>query len=91
MTGALAIVSGFGVLAYRGLVIAGQSKKAFQLYLAAGITVLFCTQAFMIMAGVTKLLPLTGVTLPFVSYGGSSLLISSMMIGLLLNLSAHND
>lgn len=91
MTGALAIVSGFSLLAYRGLAIASQSKKAFQLYLAAGITLLFSTQAFLIMAGVTKLLPLTGITLPFVSYGGSSLLISCIMIGLLLNLSAQNE
>ena len=45
------------------------------------------TQAILIMGGVTRLLPLTGVTLPFVSYGGSSLLISSAMIGLLLHLS----
>ena len=91
LTGALAIVAGFAVLAYRGLLIAGKSREAFHLYLAAGITVLFCTQAFLIMAGVTKLLPLTGITLPFVSYGGSSLLISCTMIGLLLNLSAQSE
>ena len=91
LAGALAIVAGFAVLAYRGLLISGRSKEAFHLYLAAGITVLFCTQAFLIMAGVTKLLPLTGITLPFVSYGGRSLLISCIMIGLLLNLSAQNE
>jgi peptidoglycan glycosyltransferase len=91
LAGALAIVAGFTVLAYRGLVIAGRSKVAFNLYLAAGITVLFSAQAFLIMAGVTKLLPLTGITLPFVSYGGSSLLVSCIMIGLLLNLSAQNE
>lgn len=89
LIGALAVISGFAVLAYRGLLIASRSREAFHLYLAAGITVLFSVQAFLIMAGVTKLLPLTGVTLPLVSYGGSSLLISCTMIGLLLNVSAR--
>lgn len=60
------------------------------MFLAAGITVVFSAQAFLIMGGVTKLLPLTGVTLVFVSYGGSSLLMSSVMMGLLLNLSARD-
>jgi cell division protein FtsW (lipid II flippase) len=89
LIGAIVIVAGFTVLAYRGLLVAGKAREAFHLYLAAGITVLFSAQAFLIMAGVTKLLPLTGVTLPFVSYGGSSLLISCTMAGLLLNLSAE--
>lgn len=89
--GAVGIVAGFAVLSYRGLLIAGNSRETFQLYLAAGITLLFSVQAFLIMAGVTKLLPLTGVTLPFVSYGGSSLLISCTMAGLLLNLSAGGE
>ncbi|UCG23988.1 MAG: FtsW/RodA/SpoVE family cell cycle protein [Chloroflexota bacterium] len=91
LIGAIGIVAGFTALAYRGLLIAGRSRKAFHLYLAAGITVLFSVQAFLIMAGVTKLLPLTGVTLPFVSYGGSSLLISCTMAGLLLSLSWENN
>ncbi len=88
--GAIGIVAGFTALAYRGLLIAGKAKESFHLYLAAGITVLFSAQALLIMAGVTKLLPLTGVTLPFVSYGGSSLLLSCVMAGLLLNISADN-
>lgn len=48
-------------------------------------------QAFLIMGGVTKLLPLTGVTLPFVSYGGSSLLMSWLMVGLLVYLSGEGQ
>jgi cell division protein FtsW len=59
------------------------------MYLAAGITLLICAQAFLIMAGVSRLIPLTGVTLPLVSYGGSSLVMTSIMIGLLLNLSSR--
>jgi cell division protein FtsW (lipid II flippase) len=89
LVGVFAVTASFTILAYRGLKIAGECKDAFQLYLAAGITVLFSVQAFLIMAGVTKLLPLTGITLPFISYGGSSLLVSAIMIGLLLNISAR--
>ena len=61
---------------------------AFHKLLAVAITMTLLAQALMIMAGVLKLLPLTGVTLPFVSYGGSSLLACHIMIGLLLRLSA---
>jgi cell division protein FtsW len=68
--------------------IANQSQRAFDLYLAAGMTLMLGTQAFLIMGGVTKLLPLTGVTMPFLSYGGSSLLVSCLMAGLLMFLSA---
>jgi cell division protein FtsW len=59
------------------------------MFLAAGMTLLIGAQSFLIMAGVARLIPLTGVTLPFVSYGGSSLLMTSIMIGLLLNLSSR--
>jgi cell division protein FtsW (lipid II flippase) len=89
LVGSLALVACFGLLAHRGLRIAALARRPFHAYLAAGIVILFSVQALMIMGGVTKLLPLTGVTLPFVSYGGSSLLIASVMVGLLLHLSAH--
>ncbi|MEM7111816.1 MAG: FtsW/RodA/SpoVE family cell cycle protein [Chloroflexota bacterium] len=89
LIGSLSIVACFALLAYRGLRIGMLAKRPFATYLATGITILFSAQAFLIMGGVTKLLPLTGVTLPFVSYGGSSLLISSIMAGLLLFLSAE--
>jgi cell division protein FtsW (lipid II flippase)/cell division protein FtsI/penicillin-binding protein 2 len=88
LIGALTIVVCFLVLAYRGIKIAAEATRPFRRYLAAGITILFAAQAILIMGGVTKLLPLTGVTLPFLSYGGSSLLVSSVMAGLLLYLSA---
>ncbi len=90
LVGSLAVVTCFALLAFRGLRIASRARRQFRMYLAAGITVVCCAQAILIMGGVTKLLPLTGVTLAFVSYGGSSLLMSSVMIGLLLNLSARD-
>ena len=58
----------------RGLGIAIKASNPFKSFLAAGITVLFAAQSFIIIAGNIRLLPLTGITLPFVSYGGSSLI-----------------
>ena len=88
LVGSLTAVACFMILAQRGMRIALMQTRPFRRYLAAGITILFAAQAILIMGGVTRLLPLTGVTLPFVSYGGSSLLVSSMMVGLLFYLSA---
>lgn len=88
LVGSLSVVVCFAVLAHRGLKIAMLAKRPFHMYLAAGITTLITAQTFLIMAGVTKLLPLTGVTLPLMSYGGSSLVISSIMFGLLHLLSS---
>jgi cell division protein FtsW (lipid II flippase) len=89
LVGSLSTVACFALLAHRGLRVASRARRAFDMYLAAGITVLLSAQALLIMAGVGRLLPLTGVTLPLVSYGGSSLLMTSAMIGLLLYLSAR--
>lgn len=91
LLGALVIVTCFAVLTYRGLRLAYLAEKPFARYLAAGIVILLAAQAFLIMGGVTKLLPLTGVTLPFVSYGGSSLLMSWIMVGFLLYLSGEGE
>lgn len=59
------------------------SKNRFLSFLASGLTSLMCFQTFIILGGVTKLIPMTGVTLPFISYGGSSIIISFMQIGIL--------
>ena len=89
LLGVIAILSSFGVLAWRGLAIALNHRgSAFHRLLAAGLTMTLLVQALMIMAGVLKLLPLTGVTLPFISYGGSSLFACHIMMGLLLRLSS---
>ena len=92
LLGVVAAVSCFAVISVRGLSIAAShSRRANYSLLAAGLTVMLAVQAIMIMAGVLKLLPLTGVTLPFVSYGGSSLLVSFVVIGILLRLSAETS
>jgi cell division protein FtsW len=87
LIGGLTVVALFAILAYRGFRIAAQSKRPFRIYLAAGLAIMFSVQSLLIMGGVTKVLPLTGVTLPFISYGGSSMVISCIMVGLLLNMS----
>ena len=96
LIGSLTVVAAYAVIALRGLraallAIQGWRPRYFHAYLAAGLVVLFSVQAVLIIGGVIKLLPLTGITLPFISYGGSSLLVSSLMIGLLLHLSAAGD
>ncbi len=70
-----------------GLRIAIGSKDTFEKLLATGLTALIGIQAFIIVGGVTRVLPLTGVTLPFVSYGGSSLVANYVLLALLLRVS----
>ena len=89
LLGVVCVLSCFALIAYRGLSIAlSLSNRAFHKMLAIGLTMMLIAQALMIMGGVLKLLPLTGVTLPFISYGGSSLLVCFIMTGILLRLSA---
>lgn len=90
LLGVISVLSCFAVLTLRGLAIGlTHAGRDFHKLLAVGLTMMLVVQALMIMAGVLKLLPLTGVTLPFISYGGSSLLVCFLMIGLLLRLSAE--
>jgi len=69
---------------YSGFQLAVKAKDEFAALLAGGLTALIGLQTFIIIAGVTKLLPLTGITLPFISYGGSSLVANFIILGLLL-------
>lgn len=79
----MGIVCIYILLFLRGMLIAVRSKKRFYSILTSGIVIMFSFQTFLIIGGVIKLIPLTGVTLPFVSYGGSSILVSIMLMGLL--------
>ncbi len=71
----------------RGLMIALAARNDFTSLVATGLTALMGLQTFIIIAGVIKLLPMTGVTLPFISYGGSSLVANFVLLGMLLNIS----
>ncbi|RPJ55202.1 MAG: hypothetical protein EHM12_12675, partial [Dehalococcoidia bacterium] len=82
--GALGVLVCFALLVSRAFHIALRAKTGFEQLLAAGIGVMFGLQTIIITAGTLKLLPLTGVTLPLVSYGGSSLATSFVMVGVLL-------
>ena len=88
LVGALGAVGLVGVLVLRALRIAAEAPGTFGQLLAGGLGAVLGVQAFLIMGGVVKLTPLTGVTLPFLSYGGSSLVANFLLVGLLLRLSA---
>lgn len=92
LIGVIALVALFAVIVSRGLRIALLNlNKPFEVFLAVGLTMMIGLQSLLIMGGVTRLLPITGVTLPFISYGGSSMLMSFIMIGILLRLSAVDN
>ncbi len=88
MFGGVAVIMLFFIFVYRGMKIALRLEEGFDKCVATGITVLFGIQTFIIIGGVIKLIPLTGITLPFISYGGSSLLSSFVALGVLQAISA---
>ena len=85
--GACALLALTLALVFRGLRVAILARDDFSAMLAVGLTVSLGLQTLIITAGIVKLIPLTGITFPFVSYGGSSLLASFIIIGLLLAIS----
>lgn len=92
LLGNIVLIGTLAAIVARGLRITIlQQGYSFRALLAVGLTMLIAVQSLMIMAGVLKLIPLTGVTLPFMSYGGSSLLVSFVMVGLLLRLSSPEN
>ena len=87
LLGATAVLLSFLLLVGSGLRTAVRADNPFDKLLATGLATLIGVQAFIIVAGVTRVLPLTGITLPFVSYGGSSLLGSWLLLALLVRIS----
>ncbi|WMM26886.1 FtsW/RodA/SpoVE family cell cycle protein [Tissierella sp. MB52-C2] len=79
----IGIIMLFMILVYRGFKIAISQENLFYKILALGISILFGIQSFIILGGVLKMIPLTGLTLPFISYGGSSMLSSFIALGVL--------
>jgi cell division protein FtsW (lipid II flippase) len=84
LVGAAALLLVYMVFIVRGMRIALHAQDGFSKLLAAGLTAIFALQAFVIIGGVTKVIPLTGVTLPFVSFGGSSIVANMILLALLL-------
>jgi peptidoglycan glycosyltransferase len=87
LVGATAVIIAFLLLLGAGLRIAVRAERPFEKLLATGLTTIVAMQAFIIIGGVLRLVPLTGITLPFVSYGGSSLLANYILLALLLRVS----
>lgn len=87
LLGTAAILVGFMLLVARGLRSAVQSRDDFGQLLGAGLTFILGLQTIIILGGVTRMLPLTGITLPFMSYGGSSMLSNFILIALLIRIS----
>jgi cell division protein FtsW len=86
LVGAALVIAAYAAFAYAGLRIALACKDPFGKRLAAGLTVLVCGQAAINLAAVMGLAPLTGIPLPLVSYGGSSLVVALVSVGILLNI-----
>jgi cell division protein FtsW (lipid II flippase) len=82
--GACAVLLVYLLFAFRGFATAMLATDGFSKLLATGLTAVLTLQVFVIVGGVTKVIPLTGVTLPFISYGGSSIVANFILLALLL-------
>ena len=87
LTGLMALLIIYGLIVQRGLRAAISARDPFAKLLAGGLAFVLALQVFVIVGGVTRLIPLTGITTPFLSQGGSSLVASWMLIALLMRVS----
>lgn len=87
LLGAAAILLAYLLIVHRGFRVAMLARDPFSKLLATGLTSVFALQVFVIVGGVTKVIPLTGVTLPFISYGGSSIMANFVLLALLMRIS----
>jgi cell division protein FtsW len=91
LIGSTLLVTLFFIIVWRGLLIASRTKDTFGKLLASGIIAFIGIQMAINLAAMTALVPLTGVPLPFISYGGSALIVDMSAIGILLNISRHTE
>lgn len=89
--GGAAIIILFFLIAYRCFKISITAKDYFDKAVALGLTLMFAIQTFIIVGGVIKLIPLTGITLPFVSYGGTSIVVNFISLGIIQAISAKEE
>jgi cell division protein FtsW (lipid II flippase) len=82
--GGVAVLVVYLMFIARGLKTAVMARDSFSTLLAAGLSAMFAIQVFVIVGGVTRVIPLTGVTLPFISYGGSSIVANFVLLALLV-------
>jgi cell division protein FtsW (lipid II flippase) len=87
LAGSVAVLAGYLLFVYRGLRIATLARDSFSKLLAVGLSITVALQVFVIVGGVTRVIPLTGVTLPLVAYGGSSVVMNFVLLALLLVIS----
>jgi peptidoglycan glycosyltransferase len=91
LLGAAAVILAFLLIVGTGLRVAIRCERDFEKLLAAGLAVTLGIQTFVIIGGVTRIIPLTGITLPFISYGGSSLIANYVLLALLLRISNDSN
>ncbi|NLY80050.1 MAG: FtsW/RodA/SpoVE family cell cycle protein [Lysinibacillus sp.] len=89
LLGVIIVLGALGFIVCRGIIISLQTKDSLARMIAAGIASWIAIQSFINLGGLSGLIPLTGVTLPFVSYGGSSILVLSFAMGILINVSMY--
>ncbi len=87
LVGAVALLLTYLLFVARGLKVATLARDSFSKLLATGLSFIVAMQVFVIVGGVTRVIPLTGVTLPFVAYGGSSVVMNFVLLALLLVIS----
>jgi cell division protein FtsW (lipid II flippase) len=90
LVGVSALLIAYLLMAGTGLRVAVRSQRSFSKLLATGLSLLLAVQVFVVVGGITRLIPITGITLPFVSYGGSSLVSNYILLAVLLRISNDN-
>jgi cell division protein FtsW (lipid II flippase) len=89
--GGAAIIILFFLIAYRCFKISITTRNAYDKAVCLGLTLMFAVQTFIIVGGVIKMIPLTGITLPFVSYGGTSIVVNFLSLGIIQAISAKEE